>query len=896
MNSRTIFWRLVWKEFRQFRAFAGALLAAGFVLLLLAILMGKAQNSHEPTASYIAILFPILFVAGCAATSFSMEHEQNTFLWQRLLPVRLWQICWSKIFHTLVTASTIFVLLCCALLLIGGSRQFQFEGASILFYGLVTLEFLAWGTLFSLIDRQPLRAVALSIICAMTVLGLSAALSILVHGKKSGLPAGDMAGFWLRIVVLATLVVVDLKMAKRWFHEGSGNSPLAGLLHQVVWRPKLRATTETLSGAAGTLYHLCWLQLRVSALPMLLFVIIAMAIHGHIATSVVKDGTSLPSVAYAICSILIGGLTFNATRERREFLALQGISGSRLWLSQIIAPLLIGLLACLFIWAPFSAHSPFHDLRTFTVLLVLTGIAYGQWGSQIAPSSLTAIGTGILLSSLAFAWILLMDWLSVSRWLCVYPLILIPFVITLLNSHRWLLNRRMPVIERGASAIPFVAIAIGFILFRMFEVPAVDQNELARAIALNRTADPAQVRHFREMADAISRGWSNSRTEDEIDQFQKRSLPAILESDWNFQIAEISDFELADFRRSETILFLLNNQLASAIEEKRIDDGKQILLKLLDFKDYMYIYMYSAGDSAVAWASIPGNSSENVLHVLSAVQHKLAIGRDESSDRLRYRSLKAAIDLDSDWSSHENRFIYSQNSQAVELYRRFHAIAFWENIRQHRILDWQTIKRAEARKEILAQIEKGKALFDDLPTTNAASSLHKYPLVFEHQSPQVDDISWQIRCSYYHLEASFRALQIQLALKAWQLDHHGELPKKLAELSGKYLDAVPNDPFTAESFYYFPNGMKVKPDSLGAAWPDRSVKRAGKDRTAPFLWSPDPIYQGTNYPNQFVVGNQASSLTWEQIRLGRIYVLEPPEDLEPMEEIGSESSNDEVSP
>ena len=47
--------------------------------------------------------------------------------------------------------------------------------------------------------------------------------------------------------------------------------------------------------------------------------------------------------------------------------------------------------------------------------------------------------------------------------------------------------------------------------------------------------------------------------------------------------------------------------------------------------------------------------------------------------------------------------------------------------------------------------------------------------------------------------ASHRAVRVVLALEAWKLKH-GSLPKSLAQLVGPYLDRLPIDPYTGESF------------------------------------------------------------------------------------------------
>ncbi len=50
-------------------------------------------------------------------------------------------------------------------------------------------------------------------------------------------------------------------------------------------------------------------------------------------------------------------------------------------------------------------------------------------------------------------------------------------------------------------------------------------------------------------------------------------------------------------------------------------------------------------------------------------------------------------------------------------------------------------------------------------------------------------------------DAIFRMLRLELALRAYRLDH-GQLPETLSALSAVYLDAIPVDPFNGKSFVY----------------------------------------------------------------------------------------------
>jgi hypothetical protein len=65
-------------------------------------------------------------------------------------------------------------------------------------------------------------------------------------------------------------------------------------------------------------------------------------------------------------------------------------------------------------------------------------------------------------------------------------------------------------------------------------------------------------------------------------------------------------------------------------------------------------------------------------------------------------------------------------------------------------------------------------------------------------------------------EAQRRGTILVLALEAFRIDH-GDLPATLDELAGKYVDRLPDDPYTGEEFDYFPQGLPQPSTALERA-------------------------------------------------------------------------------
>ena len=68
-------------------------------------------------------------------------------------------------------------------------------------------------------------------------------------------------------------------------------------------------------------------------------------------------------------------------------------------------------------------------------------------------------------------------------------------------------------------------------------------------------------------------------------------------------------------------------------------------------------------------------------------------------------------------------------------------------------------------------------------------------------------MDFSIISQYADMENHRRATRIVLALQAWKLEH-GDYPKTLDELVGPYFEKLPTDPFSGESYQYFPEGVK----------------------------------------------------------------------------------------
>ncbi len=86
-----------------------------------------------------------------------------------------------------------------------------------------------------------------------------------------------------------------------------------------------------------------------------------------------------------------------------------------------------------------------------------------------------------------------------------------------------------------------------------------------------------------------------------------------------------------------------------------------------------------------------------------------------------------------------------------------------------------------------------------------------------------------------------RATRLVMALEAWKVDHGGELPERLSQLVGPYLDKLPLDPYTNRDFVYSRKGI---------ALPDSFLRDSPRPLSKPFIWSTGenvrPVYPASS--------------------------------------------------
>lgn len=273
--------RFAWKEYRTLRSFW----LAAFVIaaLLQASAIAFAPRSADPVASMfgIALAAAALYAVGVAATTFSMEHEEETYAYLTGLPTRWLPLFTGKCSFAAVSSFLLAAALLTSAWLFAGGRAPNAGITAQLFagFGFGIVEMLAWGIFYSLLIRQPLLAALL----AIGTESLAVTWTANFFGERSDAPMtlnsyANVLG--PRLAVALSVLAVDVLLARGWLvHERQhSTSEIVTPRSETSTRPGLRELLRAAAARIATLArhysprvlsHLLWQALRQSWKPML---------------------------------------------------------------------------------------------------------------------------------------------------------------------------------------------------------------------------------------------------------------------------------------------------------------------------------------------------------------------------------------------------------------------------------------------------------------------------------------------------------------------------------------------------------------------------------------------------------------------------------------------------
>jgi len=530
LRRRPVFWRFVWKEYRMLRGLWLAVAVIGFVVQLAEKKLLPPSSNLALTLFFTALAAAVLYAAGAAATTFSVEHEEQTYDFLAHLPA-----AWSPVFAgKLLVAAISSLSLALALsisgwLLSGGSELSSghaSEALTVLGFGIV--EALAWGTLFSLLIKRPLLAAILTLVVGM--LAVNVAVNFADSYSVASLnPEAYRKALPLRLAVVVVVLACSVSAARRWL-VASGPRTISGAAHERTALARFWALTTgrlarlkfhsdrrqgapILSRLLWQTWRECWklLLFPVAVGGMLIIGISAAA--GLTASSMNIAGYAVPLTLLFIPA-LYGAMAFYADQCRGSyrFLAEHAARPRYVWLarhlvwlgtlvgvgllSSIICSAIIGALVRhhmlesfnnYAVWGTFYPTAPemLYDL-TFgsnfalriaglSVFGALVAYGIGQFCSMAVRSEILAAFVALLLSTLVVAWSGIAAAWQLSGWLFLLPLFLGFMAATWLRAPDWIARRnswRTWLKPALAVVTPFLLIGIMLPAARLRQVSA----------------------------------------------------------------------------------------------------------------------------------------------------------------------------------------------------------------------------------------------------------------------------------------------------------------------------------------------------------------------------------------------------------------------------------------
>jgi ABC-type transport system involved in multi-copper enzyme maturation permease subunit len=917
--NRAIFWRLMWKEYRLQRAFWIAM-AAFFILTMLCV-WTFGNDRQEQVRWYFSLAFgiPAFYALGCASTMFSGEHDAGTYEFQRMQPVPAVGVFWSKIVFAAASILAMIVVFWLLALVFSGSLPSLKESVETWILAIVfTWSFIVWGVFLSLLIKRPLLAAVLTGV-AVAVLPFFVSLIFRLR-----IPSESLAPLVVFASLSILLALVDILLGRRWFDE-----------KMRLWSASLSEKEISLQPAASTrqasrpqsrlsLMRLTWQHWRQSS--WIAYVILAvLAPFFLLNVAQIEVGGPLMVILSAHVLPLIGSCTFLADQRQKNyrFFAQRGISPTHIWLSRlwpwlIIVPCVYGLLIVIFLMQSpkilymerYMWPNLFQELG-FSFGYIVLSICAGQLCSMFFRSGLLAGLFGVILTFVTAAWCYWMHVWEMSLWWSAAPIPIIYLLATWLRTPDWLLDRGgvrgwwKPVMLLCVSATLLIA-AVGY--NRATGIPAVDPGFSLSEYERPRTPEEQNTLDLLKQAGkqyvplpipqiaTEPQKEEEEKSEDELGFYppiapppltadeiaevkaNRKIIPLLLEisnrKDWNLRDPSFNIWKyghLVNLLIDSARITQADGKLDAALEQYMA--AIRIAVRLDNkttnqgnFERRIYLLL-------PYWAAEPNQTPKRIktaIDQLEKITPEIPTGK--LFVEIGYLSVKTQLSQGFIETNKDDR-------KRKDNYLPF----FW------RIIPWE---RARAMRELnvithyaLKLLSEAEAEAQDNNKCIATYSLQErrnYELARNSEYVLREDINiptlysgpqgkWMVN-HYAAMVNRHRATMIVLALRAWKIEH-GEFPKTLDKLVGPYFDRLPNDPYSGDSYRYYPEGLRIPLEEINR-W------HYGQDYNywiypKLYIETPKPILWSTS-ENIYIKNREAKSVMARY----EIWIEQPPENVE----------------
>ncbi len=498
------FWRFAWKELRMIRGLwlAVAILAFGIQVLermLLVRSQGLTDTDLPAILFWTSLTAAILYTAGAAATTFSVEHEEETYDFLVRLPATWPALFAAKLLVTFVTAAFLAAVLLIPVWLMRGSSPLNASSLYAPFHvlGIGIVEALAWGTLFSLLIKRPLLAAIVTLV--ITTLATTMAVNFVSHDTMASLNVNAYAqAFAFRTGIAAIVLASSALVASRWLTVGarplvSGQAQvrdrLAALLSKLdTWTRFYPRSAVHGASAKSMLARLLWQTWRESWKLLCVPVGLAALLFAGLGAVLGLTHAYEEVILYVMTGALLfapaiyGAMAFYIDQRRGSyrFLAEHAARARSIWLARHIVwlgtlvaiwlLLVIGLGSS--IWGSWSHHEfnsrqIYENYSAFSAipnsatelyqissgaelvgrallagsLAVLVVYGIGQFFSMAIRSEILAGFLSLLLAFVVGGWIFVVCLWHLSPWWFMLPIFLGLMLTTWFRAPDWIAER-----------------------------------------------------------------------------------------------------------------------------------------------------------------------------------------------------------------------------------------------------------------------------------------------------------------------------------------------------------------------------------------------------------------------------------------------------------------------
>jgi hypothetical protein len=761
--------------------------------------------------------------------------------------------------------------------------------------------YMVWGVFFSLILKRPLLAAIVGVTVASMGSYAVAGIMQIPFPSKSLLPMQMFAGLSGLLAIVNILIGRGWFKEKMWSAFGTNLPKNAGIsstsksmtLEQYISRPNFWTIFRRL-----TWQH--WRQSRwlvIVVLVMLAPLIFAFIQLWWINNKYWRSGNiryhdwvdfcmtiSMP-LAVAMPP-LVASFTFLADQRQRSlrFFAQRGISSRMLWFSRLLPWLVIIVPFCLVaILAYFSTYiflnhvgRPRGHEEWFAISLcilflfgyLMLSLCVGQFCSMYFRSGFLAGLFSLIITALLILWAAYMWMCGINFLWSVLPIPVILLLATWLRAPDWILDRNTFAswLRPGlVLAVPAVVLLTVVPLYRVYKIPAVDPGFSISEFERPLTPEEEATRRLFEKADQRM-DWTiwNEMEKEEADAIQQNAEDEGKQARF-FEIPKtLSAKEISFVQANQETISLLVEASKGAERIASNNYSTDGLLSLNSGTTNLLI------DSAMILES-DGQLDAALERYLSAIRiakkFDIIWGQGDYLERLVYAHLphwanrsgqtperiKNAIrqveKLTADMPARDGEIKFNyirmmesireglHNTPILQNPVPFLARIPWERARALRLLNLITRQNIESVRRAEEDVKAGKPIGIHLEREQYRYSFTNFLIDRELLGDYFWQMDFSINQQYANMENNRRATLIVLALQAWKLEH-GDYPKTLDELVGPYFEKLPNDPYSGDSYQYFPKGVKDWMYGLGM---DFELLSPGKGK--PVVWSTDLAIQ-----------------------------------------------------